>query len=100
MKNPLVLGLLLALHLGVSTKAVLDHGYFELYAFALRDWPQFQIFVDLGVAVVLANVLVIKDARANGRNPWPYVVSTAAVGSLAPLMYFVVGAIRERWPAK
>ena len=92
MKNrPLLIALLL-LHGTVSTLALYRYGLVELFAFAVRDLPQFQIFVDLTVAAVLLNAFLIRDAKTNGRNPWPFVFGTLLLGSFSPLLYFVIGA--------
>ena len=99
MKNRPFLLCLLLLHVTVSTKALYDHGFFELYAFAMRDWPQFQILTDLTVAVVLLSVFVLRDARATGRKAWPYLVGALLLGSLSPLLYFVVGAFQSPTPS-
>ena len=53
------------------------------------------VVVDLTVAAVLLNAFVLRDARASGRNAWPYVIGTLLLGSFSPLLYFVVGAF---WP--
>src|SRR4051812_45923411 len=100
MRNRFLLAALLAAHLGVSGRALYQHGYLELFAFAFRDWPQFQIFVDLTVALVLLSAFVARDARRAGRKAWLYLVATPLVGSLAPLLYFVVGAFGNQKSAE
>jgi hypothetical protein len=31
-----------------------------------------------------------RDARANGRNPWPWMIATLLLGSFGPLVYLLV----------
>ena len=99
MKNRALLVALTALHIGVSSVALYKHGYLELYAFAFRDLPQVQIFMDLSVGVTIANIFLIRDAKQTGRNPWPFVVGTVLLGSLSPLLYFLIGAFSPAKPA-
>ena len=49
-----------------------------------------QIFVDLVLALSVVSFFVWKDAKAHGRNPWPWLVATLFVGSISPLLYFLV----------
>lgn len=55
-----------------------------------------QMLLDLCIASVFAVHYVIRDARASGRNPWPFVIGTVAVGSIAPLLYLVTGGRPRR----
>lgn len=47
-----------------------------------------QVFVDLIISLVLLMTFLVPHARANGRNPWIWVVLTVGLGSIAPLLYF------------
>jgi predicted enzyme related to lactoylglutathione lyase len=52
-----------------------------------------QILVDLAIALGLVCTWVAQDARRRAVPAWPWVLATAAVGSLSPLLYLV---FRER----
>lgn len=95
MKKRLLLGVLLAAHGAITLRALMDHSYLELYAFAFSGWPQFQIFSDLTVGMVLFTSWMIGDARKTGRTAWPYLVATVVAGSFAPLAYLLVGELRR-----
>jgi hypothetical protein len=34
-------------------------------------------------------VWIWHDAKAQGRNPWPWIIATLAVGSFGPLVYLL-----------
>jgi len=42
---------------------------------------------------------LIRDAKAQGRNPWPWVIGTLFTGSIAPLLYFATAAEDSKEPA-
>jgi drug/metabolite transporter (DMT)-like permease len=46
-----------------------------------------QVFADLVIALVLLLTFLVPHARDRGRNPWPWVVLTLALGSFGPLLY-------------
>jgi len=48
-----------------------------------------QVFVDLVIALSLVIVWIWRDAKAQGRNPWPWIIATLAVGSFGPLVYLL-----------
>ncbi len=50
-----------------------------------------QVFVDLVISLVLLLTFLVPHARSHGRNPWIWVALTLCLGSIAPLLYFVVG---------
>lgn len=45
--------------------------------------------MDLVIALGLVLVWLVQDARAQGRNPWPWVAITLATGSFGPLLYLL-----------
>ena len=50
---------------------------------------QTQVFVDLVIALAVASTVVHADARRRGINPWPWMLSMLALGSVGMLAYFV-----------
>lgn len=55
-----------------------------------------QIWLDLVIVAVFWCAWVIKDARAEGRSPWLWVVGTLLFGALVPLIYVIR---HGKWPA-
>ena len=49
-----------------------------------------QMFVDLVLAVAAIDIWVHGDARARGRNPWPWLAASVLTGMFAPLIYLLV----------
>lgn len=73
----------------VSTIAMLTDGYFAIFGVAFDSWAGAQVFADLCVALCFAARWLVRDARSNGRNPWPWLLAIPPLGSLSPLGYFV-----------
>jgi Terpene cyclase DEP1 len=48
------------------------------------------VAVDLCIALAFVVTWMVRDARAVGRNPWPYLALTAATGSAGPLLYLLL----------
>lgn len=48
------------------------------------------MFLDLIIALGLVTTQLVPDARRRGMNPWPFVLGTVALGSIAPLAYLLV----------
>lgn len=48
-----------------------------------------QVFADLVIALTLVMVWMWHDAKACGRNPWPWIIATLAAGSFGPLIYLL-----------
>ncbi|MBL8381592.1 MAG: DUF2834 domain-containing protein [Burkholderiales bacterium] len=73
----------------LSAIAVWREGLTEIFAAALKSFASAQIFFDLVIALTLVMVWMWKDARATGRNPWPWIAATLLTGSFAPLVYLL-----------
>jgi uncharacterized protein DUF2834 len=56
-----------------------------------------QVLLDLVIVCTLMSCWMVIDARATGRNPWPYVLITIAAGSFGPLLYLLLAG--QRAPA-
>lgn len=81
---------------GVLTATALwIDGVLGIFASIISSWGSLQIYVDLIIALTFIMVWMFHDARAQGRNPWPWILATLAVGAFSPLIYLLV-----RNPAK
>ncbi len=57
-----------------------------------RESPAgWQVLADLVIALLLVLSYLVPDARKAGRNPWPWLVLTLFLGSIAPLLYLALG---------
>ena len=91
-----LLVLVLAAFGALSTVALAQVGYLGLFMPALQSIAGLQLFADLAIALALAIVWMVANARHSGRNPWPWVVATLLLGSFGPLGYLLAGALRGR----
>ena len=73
----------------LSGLALWHHGYWGLIAPHLRTFGGAQVLVDLVIALGLVMVWMWGNARATGRNPWPWMVLTLVAGSFGPLFYLL-----------
>ena len=80
----------------LSAVAVARHGYVGIFTMQLQTAAGLQVLVDLIIALVLVMVWMVHDARRTGRNPWPWLAATLALGSFGPLGYLLVGELRAR----
>ncbi len=71
----------------LTVYAVLEVGYIGIFDYQRHSPAGWQVFVDLVIALLLVFVWMIPDARARGRNPWPWVIATLLAGSFGPLLY-------------
>ena len=70
-------------------------GLVGIFASFTSSWGSVQIYVDLVIALAMIMVWLYRDARAQGRNPWPWIVATLAVGAFSPLVYLLVRGSTE-----
>lgn len=82
--------ILLIPFLGLTLYSVSQVGYLGLFEYHLHSPAGWQVFVDLVIALLLVMLWLIPEARRSGRNPWPWLVGTLFLGSIAPLVYLVL----------
>src|SRR5262249_25525239 len=69
--------------------AVWHHGYFGLIDQALANAATVQVSIDLVIALTIVTVWMVRDARGRGLAVAPFVVATALLGSIGPLLYLI-----------
>jgi len=71
----------------LSAKALWQNGYWGILAPLFQSFGAAQVFADLLIALGLVMIWMWQDAKVIGRNPWPWIIATLAVGSFGPLGY-------------
>ena len=87
-KKPLLV-VVLVLFGTLSAFALRAHGFVGIFLSPLGSLASTQIFVDLVIALSLVMVWMWQDAKATGRNVWPWIAATLAFGSFGPLFYLL-----------
>lgn len=87
---PRLLILITLVVFGILTGGALwQHGYWGILAPHFQSLGAAQVLTDLVIAMTLVLVWLWRDARRLGRNPWPWVIATLALGSFGPLVYLL-----------
>jgi len=73
----------------LSAAALRHHGYFGIFALHFQTFGGMQVLIDLVIALILVMVWMWRDAKATGRNVWPWIIATLALGSFGPLVYLL-----------
>jgi len=73
----------------LTAVALYQHGFWGILAPHFQSTGAGQVFADLVIALILVLTWLWHDARATGRNPWPWVLATLALGSFGPLFYLL-----------
>ena len=73
-----------------SAYVVYDVGYIGILHSHLTNAGGIQVLCDLTISLSLVCIWIHRDARAQGRNPWPFLVATLFLGSIGPLLYLVL----------
>lgn len=73
----------------LSAVALWEHGFWGIIAPHFQSSGAGQVFADLVIALTLAMIWMWHDAKATGRNVWPWIVATLALGSFGPLFYLL-----------
>lgn len=81
--------ILLVLCGALTGAAVWQHGDLGLFLLPLQTLAGTQVLVDLVIALTLVLAWLVQDARAQGRNPWPWVAATPLAGSFGPPVYLL-----------
>jgi hypothetical protein len=77
-----------------SAAIVVNHGYVGFLQLAWREPWAMQMLLDLTIGMVLFLVWAAGDSRARGLPFWPFALVTLFLGSVGPLAYLVVRAVR------
>ena len=88
MKKLVLIGVLAAFS-ALTLAAVAQHGYVGIFEYQFRSLAGLQVLADLSIALLLVLAWLWQDARANARNPYPWIVLTLAAGSFGPLLYLL-----------
>jgi hypothetical protein len=64
-------------------------GYWNIWIHNLNHVAGQQMFADLFISLSLVMVWIRHDAKATGRNIWPWIALTLAAGSFGPLIYLL-----------
>lgn len=73
----------------LTAAALWHHGYWGIVAPHFQSFGGGQVLADLVIALTLVMTWMWRDARATGRNPWPWIVVTLGFGSFGPLLYLL-----------
>lgn len=88
MNKPIII-LVLAAFSAITAIALWNHGYWGILAPHFQSFGAGQVLFDLVIALTLVLIWLVRDARALGRNPWPWIVLTLVGGSFGPLVYLL-----------
>jgi hypothetical protein len=88
-RKQLILAAVLFDFAALTAWAVWQHGYLGVFQLALSSWGAALIFVDLTIALGLALIWMMGDARERGLSFLPYALLTLAFGSVGPLLYLI-----------
>lgn len=94
----LLLIVVIALFGVLSALALMDVGYWGLFALQLQSWGGGQVLADLVILALLGCVWMVADGRTRRINPWPFVIATVLLGSFGVLAYLVLREVRSGAP--
>jgi uncharacterized protein DUF2834 len=83
------LAVVLADFAALTGYAVYQYGYVGFFEIIMSNAATVTAFVDLCIALGLVMMWMVRDARARGVSPIPYVLLTLALGSVGPLLYLI-----------
>ncbi|MFT4518090.1 MAG: hypothetical protein ACI9JM_000467 [Halioglobus sp.] len=81
--------------MALTVYSIAEVGYIGLFEYQLQSSAGWQVFADLAIVLVLVLSWLVPVARREGRNPWPWVVATSFLGSIAPLAYLAMSKTRQ-----
>ncbi len=92
------LGVVLADFAALNAYAVYQYGYVGVWELLLANAATTLAVVDLTIALGLVSLWMWRDARARGWSATPYLILTAFLGSVGPLLYLIRREGREPVP--
>ena len=84
-----ILVLILIPFAALTAVALWQHGYWGILAPHFQTFGAGQVLADLVIALTLVMAWMWRDAKATGRNIWPWFVATLFLGSFGPLLYLL-----------
>jgi hypothetical protein len=84
-----LLTITIALFGALTAAALWQTGILGIIDWHVKTFGGGQVFADLVIALTLAMVWMWHDAKATGRNVWPWIALTLATGSFGPLIYLL-----------
>jgi hypothetical protein len=84
------LGIVLADFVALTAYAVYQHGYLGFFALVVANAATVTAFADLVIALTMVAIWMARDARERGVSVLPYLLLTLTLGSVGPLLYFIV----------
>jgi hypothetical protein len=88
--------MLVLIAFGIQGVYVLNHvGYWGIWINNLNHPAGQQVLADLVIALSLVMLWMWRDAKATGRNVWPWIVFTLAAGSFGPLIYLLTSVKKD-----
>ncbi len=84
-----ILVLILIPFSALTAVALWQHGYWGILAPHFQTFGAGQVLADLVIALTLVMAWMWRDAKATGRNIWPWFAATLILGSFGPLLYLL-----------
>ncbi len=73
----------------LTAVALWNDGVLGILTSITSSYGSLQIYVDLVIALILILAWMWRDAKATGRNIWPWIITTLLIGSFGPLIYLL-----------
>src|SRR5262245_29366025 len=86
----LLVGVVFVAFAGLNLYVVEQYGYLGFWQLVTANAATIAAMVDLTIALTLVTVWMWRDARARGIVLVPYLVLTATLGSIGPLLYLLL----------
>jgi hypothetical protein len=99
MQRSKLIALIVLIAFGIQGLYIMGHiGYWAIWTNNLNHLAGQQALADLCIALSFVMVWMWRDAKATGRNVWPWIVLTLAAGSFGPLIYLLTRkSTKDAW---
>ncbi len=88
-RKQIALSVILADFVALTAYAVYHYGYTAFLTMMTANAITVQVGIDLILALSMVTIWMVRDARARGWSPLPYVLLTLTLGSIGPMLYFI-----------